>query len=59
MIQFFIEVKNELLKVVWPTWKETIYYTVAIIFLSLVIAFILGAADLGLLKLFESFIKKF
>jgi preprotein translocase subunit SecE len=56
--QFFGEVKNELVKVVWPSRSETIKYTVTVIVFSLVVAFILGAADFGLLKLFEALIAR-
>jgi preprotein translocase subunit SecE len=58
LFQFFVEVKNELAKVIWPTRKETVRYTVTVILFSLGIAFILGAADLGLLKVFENIIQK-
>jgi len=58
IIQFFIEVKSELQKVVWPTRKETIKYTGLVLGLSLVIAVILGAVDLGLVQLLTKFINK-
>lgn len=57
VIQFLKEVKAELGKVVWPTRRDTIRYTVTIIVFSLVIAAILGATDFGLLKGFEALIK--
>jgi len=50
IIQFFIEVKSELQKVVWPTRQDTIKYTAIVIGLSVVLAVILGATDLGLLS---------
>jgi preprotein translocase subunit SecE len=55
---FFSEVRNELQKVVWPTWNETVKYTATVILFSVVIALILGAADYGLLKLFQTIINK-
>lgn len=58
IVQFFRDVRNEMSKVIWPTRSETIRYTAAIIILSLVIAAILGAADLGLLKGLEELINK-
>lgn len=58
MFKFLVEVKNELAKVVWPTRGETIRYTVTVIVFSLVIAFFLGAADYGLLKVFEKIVSK-
>jgi preprotein translocase subunit SecE len=54
---FLTEVKAELSKVVWPTRKQTINYTVVIIIFSIVMAVILGAADLGLLQLFAKLVK--
>jgi len=58
VFQFFRDVKAELFKVVWPTRQETIRYTITVIIFSIVIAAILGAADYGLLKLFEKLISK-
>lgn len=56
-IQFLNEVKTELAKVVWPTKKETVKYTFTVIIFSVVIALILGLADLGILALFEKVVK--
>jgi len=56
-IKFLGEVKTELAKVVWPTRAETIRYTITVILFSIGVALVLGAADLGLLKLFESLIQ--
>lgn len=56
--QFFREVKAELWKVVWPSRKDAIRYTITVIVFSLVVAAILGAADYGLLKGFEALIQK-
>ncbi len=53
VFQFFKDVKAELFKVVWPSRQDTLRYTVTVIAFSLVVAAILGAADYGLLKLFE------
>ena len=52
-IQFLGEVRAELAKVVWPTKKETIKYTVVVIIFSVAVALILGLADLGILSFFE------
>ncbi|HEX5429766.1 MAG TPA: preprotein translocase subunit SecE [Patescibacteria group bacterium] len=52
-IQFVKEAKNELMKVVWPSRRETINITIGVIIISLIIAAILGAADWGLTKLIE------
>jgi len=58
IIEFFLEVKAELSKVVWPGRKQTAYYTGVVITTSLAIAIILGAADFGLLKLLEKVVNK-
>ncbi len=56
-LQFFKDVKAELFKVVWPSRKDTLRYTITVIVFSLVVAGILGAADFGLLKGFEAILK--
>lgn len=58
IFQFLIEAKNELLKVVWPSRKETFKYTVTVIIFSICVSLILGAADYGLLRAFEKLIQK-
>ncbi len=58
IFSFFGEVKTELSKVVWPTRAQTIQYTLMVIVISVLVAVILGAADLGLLKLFEKLISR-
>ena len=57
-IQFIKEAKNELMKVVWPSRRETIRMTLGVIIISVLVAVILGAADFGLTKLFEYAINK-
>jgi len=52
-LQFLKEAKAELTKVVWPSRKETIRITIAVIVLSLGVALFLGAVDYGLTTLFE------
>lgn len=52
-IQFIKEAKAELTKVVWPSRKETMRITIAVIVLSLAVAVFLGAIDFGLNKLIE------
>jgi len=58
IITFFGEVKEELSKVVWPTRKETISYTLTVIVFSVVVSIILGAADFGLIKIFEKVLNR-
>ncbi len=54
-LTFFKDVYGELLKVTWPSRQMVIRYTLLVIVFSLVVAVILGAADLGLLALAEKF----
>lgn len=56
MVQFFREVLEELKKVVWPTRRETVAYTLTVIVFSVTVSAILGAADFGLLKLFGTIV---
>ena len=47
-IQFLREVKVELKKVTWPSRKQTVGSTAVVIILVTIIAFFLGAVDIGL-----------
>lgn len=58
VFQFFKDVKAELYKVVWPSRRDTIRYTITVIVFSLVVAAVLGAADLGLLKGLEAILNR-
>lgn len=58
IIGFFRDVYGEMQKVVWPSRTQTVVYTVQVIVFSLAVALILGAADYGLLVLFEKIIVK-
>lgn len=57
-LQFIKEAQAELKKVVWPSRKETIRITLAVIILSLVVAAFLGLADLGLSRVVEFFVNR-
>lgn len=57
-IQFFREVRAEMGKVIWPSRRDTIRYTVTVLVFSVVLAVILGAADFGLLQGFQALIRK-
>ncbi|OGW00891.1 MAG: preprotein translocase subunit SecE [Nitrospinae bacterium RIFCSPLOWO2_01_FULL_39_10] len=54
---FLREVKIEMKNVSWPTRKETMYTTSAVIISVFLISFFLGLVDLGLSKLIERLIK--
>lgn len=45
IINFFQEAKVELLRVNWPTKKQTINYTALVIIVSIVVAIFLGGLD--------------
>ena len=55
---FFKDVYSEMQKVVCPTRKQTLFYTIQVIVFCVLVAVILGAADFGLLKLFEKIVVK-
>jgi preprotein translocase subunit SecE len=57
-IQFLKEVKSELVKVVWPTRKETLRITLVVIAFSLVMAAFLGLVDFGLSSGFEKLVNR-
>ena len=58
IIGFFKDARSELKKIIWPTRKDTIRYTIAVIVFSVIFALILGAWDIALLKGIEVFIRK-
>lgn len=43
--QYLKETKTELKHVIWPSRRQTIFYTVIVIVLSMVIAYLLGVFD--------------
>jgi len=55
LINFIKEAKAELLKVNWPTKKQTINYTLIILGISLAVAIFLGGLD----YLFSEILKKY
>ena len=55
--RFFKEAKTEVTKVKWPSQKELISSTIAVIILSLVFAFFLGIIDFGIIKLLKIIIQ--
>ncbi len=50
-VQFLREVKMELKKVTWPSRKQTVGSTIVVLVLVMIIAFFLGAVDIGLSSL--------
>jgi len=55
--RFFKEAKTELTKVKWPTQKELIASTIAVIIICLVFASFLGIVDIGIVKMLKFIIK--
>ena len=47
IIQFFREVRVEMSKVIWPTGRQLVVYTLIVIVLSVLLAVFLGVLDLG------------
>jgi len=47
IIQFFREVRVEMSKVIWPTGRQLVTYTLIVIVLSVLLAVFLGVLDLG------------
>lgn len=43
--EFFEETKTELKHVIWPSRNQTLYYTVIVILLSVVVSYYLGFFD--------------
>ncbi|MFA6098247.1 MAG: preprotein translocase subunit SecE [Patescibacteria group bacterium] len=57
IVAYIKESRDELKKVVWPSRKETIKYTLLVIGISLGTALFLGAVDFGLNIVLEKVIK--
>ena len=51
---FFEEARGELKKVTWPTRKETLTTSAAVLVLVLVVSLYLGLVDLSLAKIIEA-----
>lgn len=57
-IQFFQEAKAELMKVNWPTKKQTINYTGLVVAVSIAVALFLGGLDYLFSYILKTFIIK-
>jgi preprotein translocase SecE subunit len=56
IIEYLKETKMELKHVIWPNRMQTIYYTLAVIILSGILAYLLGIFDFAFLKGLEKII---
>ncbi len=45
IIEYLKETKTELKHVIWPTRSQTIYYTLFVVILSVIVAYYLGVFD--------------
>ena len=46
-IQYLKEVKAEMNNITWPTRNQTIFYTITVLVISVLIAYYLGLLDFG------------
>lgn len=58
ILTFFRGVGLQMKKITWPTFKESLKYTIIIIIFSILIAVFLGGVDFGLTILLNKFILK-
>ncbi|OGN32924.1 MAG: preprotein translocase subunit SecE [Candidatus Yanofskybacteria bacterium RIFCSPLOWO2_02_FULL_47_9b] len=54
--QFFKEVRVEMSKVVWPTQRQLVVYTIIVIVVCLILAGFLGLLDLGFQTILTKYI---
>ena len=45
--RFFMDIYNELRKVVWPSREDTIHLTVVVVIVTIILGAVLGAIDIG------------
>lgn len=57
-LQYLKETKAEMKEVIFPTSSQTIIYTVLVIVISLVVAALLWAVDLGLKELLTKIVSR-
>ncbi len=55
--EFFKEVLAEFRRVTWPTRREVANSTVVVLAVTLVVAFFLGAVDIGLARVVERILR--
>jgi len=58
LLNFFRDVVLQMKRITWPTFKESLKYTIIIIISSILIAVFLGGVDFGLTTLLNKFILK-
>ncbi len=55
-ITFLKEVRTELKRVNWLTWRETINYTLVVVGVSLAVAAFLGGVDILMQQIIQNYI---
>ena len=45
IVEYLKETRTELKHVIWPSRRQTLYYTIIVILLSVVVAYYLGVFD--------------
>ncbi len=50
LIEYFKETKIELKHVIWPNRRQTVFYTIVVVVLSVLIAYFLGVFDFAFLQ---------
>lgn len=50
LTEYFKDTKVELKHVIWPNRRQTIYYTIIVVVLSVVVAYLLGIFDFVFLQ---------
>lgn len=58
IINYLLEVRVELKKVVWPKREQVVKLTIIIFIISTLVAIYMGGLDFGLTKLLETLILK-
>ena len=58
VLVFFRRVGLQMKRITWPTFKESLKYTIIIIIFSILTAVFLGGVDFGLTTLLNKFILK-
>ena len=58
IFKFIKEVRSELKKVIWPTRKQLVNYTISVLLISLIMGSMIWIADAVLLKVIQNTLTK-
>lgn len=58
LVRYFQQSGNELRKVTWPTRRQAMKLTIAVIVFSIVLSLVIGLIDLGFTKVLQTIILK-